>query len=203
MTREAGATRRVANGMRERPRGSIPDLPPCRCWERCHGARTLSALDLFPGSPPLGKLHVPPSSWTSRRLSRSREAARTLDPRQSGNLRSLGKRPHLLEPLPPSELRTEQWADRPMPVQWGNLCPCFLPVNSVDGCERLLPVCRQEIGVFLTPSGSCLSVHLIDRCPAREQVCGAVRVVSRSPYSGQVFSAWGKGVKSCGLVLDR
>jgi hypothetical protein len=34
-----------------------------------------------------------------------------------GNLRSLGKRPHLLEPLPPSKLRTEQWADRPMPVQ--------------------------------------------------------------------------------------
>jgi hypothetical protein len=76
------------------------------------------------------------------------EAARTLDPGQNGNLRSLGKRPHLLEPLPPSKLRTGQWADRPMPVQWANLCPCFLPVNSVDGCERLIPACRQEIGYF-------------------------------------------------------
>jgi hypothetical protein len=75
-----------------------------------------------------------------------------------GNLRSLGKRPHLLEPLPPSKLRTEQWADRPMPAQRTKLCPCFLPVNSVDGCERLIPACRQEIGYFslhLAPLPAC------------------------------------------------
>jgi hypothetical protein len=100
---------------------------------------------------------------------------------------------------PHSKLRTEQWADRPMPVQRANLCSCFLHVNSVDGCERLLSACRQEIGYFSLHLLRCSSVHLIDRRLATEQVCGAVWVVSRSPYSGQLLPAWGKRVKSCGF----
>ena len=98
------------------------------------------------------------------------EAPRSRTQAKTRNVRSLGKRPHLLEPLPPSKLGTEQWADRPMPVQRANLCPCFLPVNSVDGCERLLPACRQEIGYFSLHLLRCSSVHLIDKRLATDQV---------------------------------
>jgi hypothetical protein len=194
----AGASRRVANGMRERPR-SVPTPVLSMLGTMSLGLGSSRPLNLSP-SPPSGKSHVTPLVVdVSKVVAIAGEALRTLDPGQNGNLRSLGKRPHLLEPLPHSKLRTEQWADRPMPGQRANLCPCFLPVNSVDGCERLIRSCRQEIGYFSLHLLRCSSVHLVDRRLQRNKSCGAFRVVSRSPYSGQLLPAWGKSVKSCGF----
>lgn len=118
---------------------------------------------------------------------------------KAGNLRSLGKRPHLLEPLPPPKLRTEQWADRPMPVQRRTYALAFFPSTPWTDANGSFPPVGRRLGISHSIWLRCLSVHLIDKLPATEQVCGAVRVVSRSPYSGQLLPAWGKRVKSCGF----
>jgi hypothetical protein len=171
MTREAGAS---TSGQRHARASEVHPPPPVlsKLGTMCVGARKLSALDLFLTHLLWANRTQRHSSWTSQGVCHDLGRGR-LNPGsrpKAGNLRSLGKRPHLLEPLPPSKLRTEQWADRPMPVQRANLCPCFLPVNSVDGCERFLPACRQEIGYFSLHMLPCSSVHLIDRRLATEQV---------------------------------
>jgi hypothetical protein len=66
------------------------------------------------------------------------------------------------------------------PSQKANLCPCFLPVNPVDGCEGLVPACRQEIGYFSVHLASSPSVHLVDRRLATEQILR--RHESRKPF---------------------
>ena len=91
------------------------------------------------------------------------------------------------------------------------LCPArgltyalaFFPSTPWTDANDSFPPVGRRLGISHSIWLRCPSVHLIDKCPAAEQVCGAVRVVSRSPYSGQLFPAWGKGVKFCGLVLDR
>jgi hypothetical protein len=131
---------------------------------------TLSPLDLFPGSPPLGKLHVPPLVVDASKVVAIARGHPNPGSRPERQPSIAGQKTSLAGAPPHSKLRTEQWADRPMPVQRANLCPCFLPVNSVDGYKRSLPARRQEIGYFSLHLLRCSSVHLIDGRLAREQV---------------------------------
>ena len=87
------------------------------------------------------------------------------------------------------------------------LCPprgrtyalAFFPSTPWTDANGSFPPVGRRLGISHSSWLRCPSVHLIDKCPAAEQVCGAVRVVSRSPYSGQLLPAWGKRVKSCGF----
>ncbi len=156
----------------------------------------------FSHSPPIGQI----ARNATRRgrlegLSRSRE--RPPEPwiqAKAGNLRSLGKRPHLLEPLPPSRA-TDRAVGRsayarpegePMPL----LSSRQLRGRSPKGS---FPPVGRRLGISQSIWLRCLSVHLIDRLPCNGTSLRRRRVVRRSPYSGKVLPAWGKGVKSCGF----
>ena len=152
-----------------------------------------------------GQSHVTPLVVdVSRVVAIAGRAARTLDP---------GQRPATFD----------RWAkdltcwSPSHPPSYGpssgpiGLCPprgrtyalAFFPSTPWTDANDSFPPVGRRLGISHSIWLRCPSVHLIDKCPAAEQVCGAVRVVSRSPYSGQLFPAWGKGVKFCGLVLDR
>jgi hypothetical protein len=167
------------------------------------GTMSWGSEALGPGPFPLtslGKSHATPLAVdVLTGVSIAGEAARTLDPGQNGNVRSLGKRPHLLEPLPPSKLRTEQWADRPIPSRGRTYALAFFPSTPWTDANGCFPPVGRRLGISHSVCSVARSVHLIDRCRARNKSCGVVRVVSRSPYSGQLLPAWGKSVKSCGF----
>jgi hypothetical protein len=77
------------------------------------------------------------SSWTYQGSSRSRE--RPPKPWIQANLGNVDRSAKDLTCWSPPTLQATDrsvWADRPRPGQRPNLCPCFLPVNSVDRCER-------------------------------------------------------------------
>ena len=88
-------------------------------------------------SPPMGKSPATPVVVNvSRVVAIAGEAARALDPGQTRQPSIAQQRTSPAGALPPSKLRTEQWADRPRPGQRAKLRPCFLPVNSVDRSKR-------------------------------------------------------------------
>lgn len=116
-----------------------------------------------------------------------------------GNLRSLGKDLTCWSPSHPPNYGPSSGPIGLSPAQGRTYATCFLPVKSVDGYEELILSRRQEIGYFSIHLLRCLSVHLIDKRLATGPSLRRREVVRRSPYSGQLFPAWGKGVKACGF----
>jgi hypothetical protein len=122
------------------------------------------------------------------------EAAWEPDPGQNGNLRSLGKRPHLLEPLPPSELRTERGPIGLCPSSGGTYALAFFPSTPWTDAIGSFPSVGRRLGISHPICHRCLSVHLIDRLPARQPV--KRRREGRKPFPLQrpvVSRMWERG----------
>jgi hypothetical protein len=100
------------------------------------------------------------SSWTSQGLSRSQERPPEPCIRAKPRQPSIAlQRTSPAGALPPSKLRTEQWADRPRPGQRGTYALAFFPSTPWTDAYELIPACRQEIGYF------SLRLTLFPICP--------------------------------------
>jgi hypothetical protein len=145
---ERRATRRVANGMRARPR-SIPPPPNLSMLERCRGGPEALGPEPFPHSPPMGKSHATPLVVdVSRVVAIAGEAAGALHPGQKPTtLRSLANT-SAAGALPPSELRNEQSADRPMPVRRRTYALVWFPSTPWTGPKGPIRIFRLGIGDF-------------------------------------------------------
>jgi hypothetical protein len=75
--------------------------------------------------------------------------------------------------LPPSKLRTGQWADRPRPGQNGEPMP-LLSSRQLHGQMRtgLFPPGGRRLGISHSNWSRCLSVQLIDKCLCNGTSCG-------------------------------
>jgi hypothetical protein len=71
---------------------------------------------------------------------------------------------------PHSKLRTEQWADRPMPGQGANLCPCILPSTPWTDANGSFPPLGRRLGISHSIWLRRLSVHLIDNVLQRNKL---------------------------------
>jgi len=153
------------HGLRERPRSSPTSVLSML------GTMSWGSEALGPGAfPQLISLGLVARNATRRgrlegRRDRGRGSPNPGSRPKPCNLRSLGKRPHRLEPLPPPSYGPSCGPIGLARPSGRNLCLCFLLVNSVDGYEGPIPACRQEIGYFSLHRIPFLSVHLIDRCP--------------------------------------
>jgi hypothetical protein len=187
----------VAHGLRERPR-SIPRLPSCPSGNDVVGARS-SRPWTFSHSPPMGKSHATPLVVdVSRVVAIAGEAAQALDPGPPRQPSIALQRTSPAGALPPSKLRTDQCGPIGLgPARGRTYALAFFPSTPWTDANGLIPPCRQEIGFSHSTWLRCLSVHLIDKCLATEQIEGVVGNVSRFPYAS-CFPAWGKSVNSCG-----
>jgi hypothetical protein len=105
----------------------------------------------------------------------------------------LHKGPHLLEPSHPPGYGPSSGPIGLCPPQSLNLCPCFLPVNSVDGCKGLFPLVGRRLGVshcagFLGYMSSSLTDVL-----QRNRFRDPIGVIGCSPYSASRFPQGEKG----------
>jgi hypothetical protein len=161
----------VGNCMRERPRGKCPTSRLCRCWERCRGARTLSALDFFPGSPPLGKLHVPPLVVDVSKVVAIARGHRNPGSRPDRQPSIAGQKTSPAG-APPTLRATDRAVGRSAyaPSSGGTYALAFFPSTPWTDANGSFPSVDRRLGISHLIWHRCLSVHLIDRRLAREQV---------------------------------
>jgi hypothetical protein len=198
---EARGGRESTSGQRHARASEVTPHPPaCPCGNDVVGARKLSALDLFLTHLLRASRTSRHSSWTSRRLSRSRE--KPPEPWIQAKTATFDRWAKDLTCWSPSHPPSCGPSSGPI-----GLCPsrgrtyalAFFPSTPWTDANGSFPPVGRRLGISHSICSIARLSTSLTYVLQRNKFCGAVRVVSRSPYSGQLLPAWGKSVKSCGF----
>lgn len=177
-----------------------PPPPGLSMRERCRGGSEALGPDLFLTHLLRASRTSRHSSWTSRRLSRSRE--RPPEPWIQAKTATFDRWAKDLTCWSPSHPPSCGPSSGPI-----GLCPsrgrtyalAFFPSTPWTDANGSFPPVGRRLGISHSICSIARLSTSLTYVLQRNKFCGAVRVVSRSPYSGQLLPAWGKSVKSCGF----
>ena len=203
MTREAGATRRVANRMREHPRSPLtPRLVHAGTMSWGLGSSrpwTSSLLTSLGQVARNGTRRGRLEGCRDRRRGRPNPGSRP----KPGNLRSLGKDLTCWSPSHPPNYGPSSGPIGLSPAQGRTYATCFLPVKSVDGYEELFSAVGRRLGISQSIYSAAYLSTSLTNILQRDQVCGAERSYAVPPTAASCFPHGGKVSRPVDLVLDR